>query len=106
MAYAGALFADACLRGLNGDSNIFDYSYVENDKADAPFFASKVELGPDGESDVNYIRTSVHVHQCATCMPRYRANVPCSWESRQHDFVWLCQWLHCSLTVHQELGRV
>lgn len=49
MAYAGALFADACLRGLNGESNIFDYTYVESEVTEVPYFASKVELGPDGE---------------------------------------------------------
>lgn len=48
MAYAGALFADSCLRGLNGDSNVFDYSYVESDVTDVPFFSSRVDLGPDG----------------------------------------------------------
>ena len=50
MAYAGALFADSCLRGLNGDSNVFDYSYVESDITDVPFFSSRVDLGPEGKS--------------------------------------------------------
>lgn len=50
MAYAGALFADSCLRGLNGDSNVFDYSYVESDITDVPFFSSRVDLGPEGET--------------------------------------------------------
>lgn len=49
MAYAGALFADSCLRGLNGDSNVFDYSYVESDVTDVPFFSSRVDLGPEGK---------------------------------------------------------
>ena len=48
MAYAGALFADSCLRGLNGDSKVFDYSYVESDITDVPYFSSRVDLGPDG----------------------------------------------------------
>ena len=50
MAYAGALFADSCLRGLNGDSNVFDYSYVESDITDVPFFSSRVDLGPEGKT--------------------------------------------------------
>ena len=50
MAYAGALFADSCLRGLNGDSNVFDYSYVESDVTDVPFFSSRVDLGPEGDA--------------------------------------------------------
>ena len=49
MAYAGALFADSCLRGLNGDSNVFDYSYVESDVTDVPYFSSRVDLGPEGK---------------------------------------------------------
>ena len=48
MAYAGALFADSCLRGLNGDSNVFDYSYVDSDVTDVPFFSSRIDLGPEG----------------------------------------------------------
>ena len=48
MAYAGALFADSCLRGLNGDNNVFDYSYVESDITDVPYFSSRVDLGPEG----------------------------------------------------------
>ncbi len=49
MAYAGALFADACLRGLNGDSNVIEPAYVQNDITELPFFATRVRLGPSGE---------------------------------------------------------
>ena len=62
MAYAGALFADSCLRGLNGDSNVFDYSYVESDVTDVPFFSSRVDLGPDGTHTLAH---PVCVHDCA-----------------------------------------
>ena len=50
MAYAGALFADACLRGLNGEPNVEEYSYVESDKTELPFFSTKVKLGTKGTS--------------------------------------------------------
>ena len=50
MAYAGALFADACLRGLNGDSNVVEPTFVESKITELPFFASKVRLGPSGET--------------------------------------------------------
>lgn len=53
MAYAGALFADACLRGLNGENNVFEYTYVESDVTEVPYFASKVELGPEGVSKIH-----------------------------------------------------
>ena len=48
MAYAGALFADACLRGLNGEPNVVECSYVESTVTELPFFSSKVKLGPKG----------------------------------------------------------
>lgn len=48
MAYAGALFADACLRGLNGEPNVVECTYVESKITAARFFASKVRLGPSG----------------------------------------------------------
>lgn len=50
MAYAGALFADACLRGLNGDPDVVECAYVASTVAEVPFFSSKVKLGRNGES--------------------------------------------------------
>lgn len=52
MAYAGALFADACLRGLNGVSDVVECTYVESSVTEVPFFSSKVKLGPEGVSEV------------------------------------------------------
>ncbi|KFM24699.1 Malate dehydrogenase, mitochondrial [Auxenochlorella protothecoides] len=52
MAYAGALMADACLRGLNGDSDVVECAYVESTVTDLPFFASKVRLGRAGVEEV------------------------------------------------------
>ena len=52
MAYAGALFADACMRGLNGEAGVVECTYVESTVTDAPFFASKVRLGPGGVDEV------------------------------------------------------
>ena len=49
MAYAAALFGDACLRGLNG-SVATECTYVESDVVpDIPFFATKVKLGTEGK---------------------------------------------------------
>jgi hypothetical protein len=49
MAYAGALFADACLRGLNGEPGVEEYTYVESSIVPGlPFFSSRVKLGPNG----------------------------------------------------------
>lgn len=41
-SYAGALFADACLKGLNGVPDVVECSYVQSSVTELPFFASKV----------------------------------------------------------------
>lgn len=48
MAYAAALFADSCLRGLNGIPTV-ECTYVESTVTDAPYFASKVKLSTEGK---------------------------------------------------------
>jgi hypothetical protein len=40
--YAGAVFADACLKGLNGVPDIVECSFVQSTVTELPFFASKV----------------------------------------------------------------
>ncbi|KNA07086.1 hypothetical protein SOVF_175150 [Spinacia oleracea] len=52
MAYAGALFADACLKGLNGVPDVVECSYVASTITELPFFASKVRLGKDGVEEI------------------------------------------------------
>nr|P17783.1 RecName: Full=Malate dehydrogenase, mitochondrial; AltName: Allergen=Citr l MDH; Flags: Precursor [Citrullus lanatus]CAA35239.1 unnamed protein product [Citrullus lanatus] len=52
MAYAGALFADACLKGLNGVPDVVECSFVQSTVTELPFFASKVKLGKNGVESV------------------------------------------------------
>ncbi|KAH1143406.1 hypothetical protein AAZX31_12G147600 [Glycine max] len=52
MAYAGALFADACLKGLNGVPDVVECSFVQSTVTELPFFASKVRLGTVGVEEV------------------------------------------------------
>ncbi|XXG61506.1 hypothetical protein AAC387_Pa05g0101 [Persea americana] len=52
MAYAGAVFANACLKGLNGVPDIVECSYVQSSITELPFFASKVRLGKNGVEEV------------------------------------------------------
>lgn len=40
--YAGALFADACLKGLNGVPDVVECTFVQSSITELPFFASKV----------------------------------------------------------------
>ncbi|KVI02240.1 Lactate dehydrogenase/glycoside hydrolase, family 4, C-terminal [Cynara cardunculus var. scolymus] len=55
MAYAGAIFADACLKGLNGVPDVVECSFVQSNITELPFFASKVllvRLGKNGVEEV------------------------------------------------------
>ena len=42
--YAGAVFGDACLKGLNGVPDIVECSYVQSTITELPVFASKVHV--------------------------------------------------------------
>ncbi|KAL6282433.1 hypothetical protein ACE6H2_013362 [Prunus campanulata] len=52
MAYAGGIFADACLKGLNGVPDVVECSFVQSSVTELPFFASKVRLGKNGVEEV------------------------------------------------------
>ena len=54
MAYAGAEFADAVMRGfLNVEEDVVECSYVQSEVVPGiPFFSSKVRLGVDGVEEV------------------------------------------------------
>ncbi|XP_020587705.1 malate dehydrogenase, mitochondrial-like [Phalaenopsis equestris] len=52
MAYAGAIFAEACLKGLNGVPDVIECSFVQSHVTELPFFASKVRLGKRGVEEV------------------------------------------------------
>jgi len=48
MAAAAAEFADACMRGMQGEPGVISCAYVESSLTELPFFASKVVLGRNG----------------------------------------------------------
>ncbi|KAG0477173.1 hypothetical protein HPP92_013575 [Vanilla planifolia] len=52
MAFAAAKFADACLRGLRGDADVVECSFVASEVTELPFFASKVRLGRMGIEEI------------------------------------------------------
>ena len=52
MAYAAARMAEACLRGLSGEPDVYECSFVASNATDLPFFATKVRLGPGGAEEV------------------------------------------------------
>ncbi|XP_016951491.1 malate dehydrogenase, mitochondrial [Drosophila biarmipes] len=48
MAYAGARFAGSLLKGLNGDKNVVECSYVQSTVTEATFFSTPLVLGKNG----------------------------------------------------------
>ena len=52
MAYAAARMAEACLRGLSGEPDVYECSFVPSTVGELPFFATKVKLGPGGAEEV------------------------------------------------------
>ncbi|MBA0702045.1 hypothetical protein Goari_022806, partial [Gossypium aridum] len=50
--YAGAISADACLKGLNGVPDVVECSFVQSTVTELPFFASKVRLRKNGVEEV------------------------------------------------------
>ena len=75
MAYAGALFADACLRGLNGEPNVVECAYVASSITELPFFASRVKLGPEGELSQNPSTHRIPARKSEVKVPTSRASV-------------------------------
>ncbi|XP_046385791.1 malate dehydrogenase, mitochondrial [Ischnura elegans] len=48
MAYAGARFAFALLRGLKGEPNVIECAYVRSNVTEAKYFSTPLQLGPNG----------------------------------------------------------
>jgi len=54
MAYAGALFGDACLRAMTGEKGVAEYTYVQSSVVSGvSYFSSKVHLGKDGVEKID-----------------------------------------------------
>ena len=52
MAYAAARMADSCLKGLAGETGIYECSYVASEVTELPYFSTKGLLGPGGVEEV------------------------------------------------------
>jgi len=56
MAYAGAQFANAVMRGLDGEEGVVECAFVESDAQEGcDFFATRVTLGPEGVKEIHPI---------------------------------------------------
>ncbi|XP_047341251.1 malate dehydrogenase, mitochondrial-like [Impatiens glandulifera] len=77
MAYAGAIFADACLKGLNGVPDVIECSYVQSTVTELPFFASKVRLGKNGVEEVLELGnlTDFEKQGLASLLPELKASI-------------------------------
>ena len=56
MAYAAATFAESLIRACSGESGIEECAFVQSPlyhSEGIPFFASRVELGPDGIKNIH-----------------------------------------------------
>jgi len=52
MAYAGQLFTSRLLRALDGEKDVVECAFVENNLTAAPFFSSRIRLGVNGVEEV------------------------------------------------------
>ncbi|XP_076922893.1 malate dehydrogenase, chloroplastic-like [Bidens hawaiensis] len=48
MAYAAARFVESSLRALDGDSDVYECSFLQSELTELPFFASRIKLGKQG----------------------------------------------------------
>ncbi|PPQ66598.1 hypothetical protein CVT24_006909 [Panaeolus cyanescens] len=80
MAYAGAKFTNALLRGLNGEKGVVTPTFVQSPLfADqgVDFFSSNVELGPNGVEKIHPIGqvTEYEEKLLAACLPELKKNI-------------------------------
>jgi malate dehydrogenase len=61
MAAAAAEFADACMRGMQGEPGVVACAYVQSSLTDLPFFASKCVL----------LRVCPHAHSVGALTPAF-----------------------------------
>lgn len=52
MAYAGQQFTSRLLRALDGEKDVIECAFVENNLTAAPFFSSRIRLGRNGVEEV------------------------------------------------------
>lgn len=76
-AYAAARMAESVLRGLAGESGIYECAYVASNITELPYFASKVRLGPDGAEEVLPIGDLTEVEEKALqeAIPQLKGNI-------------------------------
>lgn len=79
MAYAAAVFAESLIKALNGAKGVKECTFVESPlfKDTAPFFASPVELGPEGVAGIPALPelTAEEQKLLEACLPDLQKNI-------------------------------
>jgi len=80
MAYAGAKFADAVMRGLDGEKGVNVCTYVKSTVASdkgVDYFASVVTLGSDGIDTIHGLPETTHYEQdlLSVCFENLKTNI-------------------------------
>ena len=80
MAYAGAVFADALMRAINGESGVTTPAFVESPlykDQGVDFFASQITLGPNGVEKIHPVGTLDASEQklIDACLPELKKNI-------------------------------
>ncbi|XP_059624738.1 malate dehydrogenase 1, mitochondrial-like [Cornus florida] len=74
-SYAGAIFADAGLKGLNGVPDIIECSFVQSSITELPFFASQVRLGKNGVEEVLGLGTLSEKQGLESLIPELKSSI-------------------------------
>jgi malate dehydrogenase len=78
MAYAAARMAESTLLGLAGEPGVVECAFVESDVVPGcAFFASRVQLGPQGVAKVNGLGTLNDFEKAAldAMLPELKAQI-------------------------------
>ncbi|KAL0060778.1 Malate dehydrogenase, cytoplasmic [Marasmius tenuissimus] len=80
MAYAGAKFTNALLRGLNGEKGVVTPTFVKSplyEDQGIDFFSSNVELGPNGVEKIHPIGSLSAEEEklMEACLPELKKNI-------------------------------
>jgi len=80
MAYAGAKFTNALLRGLNGEKGVVTPTFVQSPlykDHGIDFFSSNVELGPNGVEKIHPLGplSAEEERLLEACLPELKKNI-------------------------------
>jgi malate dehydrogenase len=80
MGYAGAIFVNSLIRGLNGEKGVVQPTFVKSplyEKEGVEYFSSNVELGPEGVTKIHPVGTlsAEEEELLKACLPDLKKNI-------------------------------